>query len=191
MTMAQPAVFLDRDGTMIHEVGYLARYEDLRWFSWTIDAIRLMNRAGFLVCVVTNQGGVGLGFYPEQFVIDTHRTMDAVLSRAGARVDGWFYCPHHPRATVESLRITCACRKPQRGMADQAASAFDIDLARSFTVGDKHSDVALATAFGGRGILVRTGHGDDELAKAGGVMTDAAYVAANLMEATAWILRAD
>ena len=85
-----PAVFLDRDGTMIHEVGYLARREDLRWFAWTIEAIRLLNRAGYRVCVVTNQGGIGLGYYPEQFVIDTHREMAATLERARARVDGWF-----------------------------------------------------------------------------------------------------
>ena len=168
----QPAVFLDRDGTMIHEVNYLARREDLRWFSWTKDAIRLLNRAGYLVFVVTNQSGVGLGYYPEQFV------------------DGWFHCPHHPRATVAGLRLECTCRKPGRGMIDQAASAHDIDLARSFVVGDKHLDVALAATCGGRGILVRTGHGEDELARMGNVMPGAAFVAAELMEATSWILRA-
>ncbi|MEI6243663.1 MAG: HAD family hydrolase [Acidobacteriota bacterium] len=186
----QPAVFLDRDGTMIHEVNYLARREDLRWFSWTKDAIRLLNRAGYLVFVVTNQSGVGLGYYPEQFVVDTHAYMAAELERSGARVDGWFHCPHHPRATVAGLRLECTCRKPGRGMIDQAASAHDIDLARSFVVGDKHLDVALAATCGGRGILVRTGHGEDELARMGNVMPGAAFVAAELMEATSWILRA-
>ena len=188
--MGRPAVFLDRDGTMIHEVGYLARYEDLRWFSWTIDAIRLLKRAGFLVCVVTNQGGIGLGYYPEQFVIDTHNEMARVLTEVDARIDGWFYCPHHPRAVVDRFKGTCECRKPGRGMADQAAAALDIDLGRSFAVGDKPSDVGLAKAFGGRGILVRTGHGEDELVNVRGVLPDAALVAHNLMEATSWILRA-
>ena len=185
-----PAVFLDRDGTMIHEVGYLASRDDLRWFSWTADAIRLLNRAGFLVFVVTNQGGIGLGYYPEQFVIDTHAEMAARLDRCGAKVDGWFHCPHHPRATVASLRVECACRKPGRGMVDQAARRFDIDLRRSFTVGDKQIDVLLGRAIGGRGLLVKTGHGEDELARVGGAMPEAAYVAEDLMEATAWILRA-
>ena len=186
----RPAVFLDRDGTMIHEVNYLARREDLRWFSWTKDAIRLLNRAGYLVFVVTNQSGVGLGYYPEQFVVETHAHMAAELGRSGARVDGWFYCPHHSRATVEGLRIECACRKPGRGMVDQAASAHRVDLARSFVVGDKRTDVALAQAVGGRGILVRTGHGEDELMRAGQSMPGLSYVAAELMEATSWILRA-
>lgn len=186
----KPAVFLDRDGTMIHEVNYLSRREDVRWFSWTKDAIRVLNRAGYFVFVVTNQSGVGRGYYAEQFVVDTHTYMNGELERAGARVDGWFHCPHHPRAVVEGFKIACTCRKPGRGMADQAASEHCIDFARSFAVGDKHTDVGLALAFGGRGILVRTGHGEDELARAGGAMPGAAHVAAELMEATSWILRA-
>lgn len=186
----KPAVFLDRDGTMIYEVGYLASRDDLRWFPWTIEAIRLLNRAGFLVFVVTNQGGIGLGYYPEQFVIDTHAEMAATLSRAGVRVDGWFYCPHHPRAVIEGLTGPCVCRKPGRGMIDQAAAQHAIDLPRSFAIGDRPSDVALGPAFGGRGIMLRTGHGEDELAHAHGVVPDAAFIAADLMEATSWILRA-
>lgn len=185
-----PAVFLDRDGTMIREVGYLANRDDLQWFPFTVDAIRLLNRAGFLVFVATNQGGIGLGYYPEQFVIDTHAEMAATLERAGAHVDGWLYCAHHPRAIVEGLRVDCACRKPGRGMADQAAATHRIDLARSFTVGDKFTDVGLAHSFGGRGVLVRTGHGLDELARADASAPVADYVANDLMEATSWILRA-
>jgi D-glycero-D-manno-heptose 1,7-bisphosphate phosphatase len=184
------AVFLDRDGTMIHEVGYLASRDDLRWFPWTVDAIRLLKRAGFLVFVVTNQSGIGLGYYPEQFVIDTHAEMAATLQRCGADVDGWFYCPHHPRAVIDALRVNCACRKPGRGMVDQAAARFAIDLPGSFTVGDKRADIGLGNAIGGRAVLVRTGHGEDELAGMGGVMPGAAHVAEDLMEATAWILRA-
>lgn len=185
-----PAVFLDRDGTLIHDAGYLSRLDDLRWYPFAVDAVRLLNRAGYLVFVVTNQGGVGLGFYPESFVLETHRVMDAALRRGGARIDGWFHCPHHPRAVVPALRADCACRKPGRGMADQAARAHAIDWARSFVVGDKHSDVAMAGAIGARGVLVTTGHGAAELARVGGVMPGAAWVAGDLMEATSWILRA-
>lgn len=187
----KPAVFLDRDGTMIHEVGYLARRDQLRWFPWTIDAIRLLNRAGYLVFVVTNQGGIGLGYYPEQFVVDTHVEMASTLARCGARMDGWYYCPHHPRAVVEGFRTECHCRKPGRGMADQAAREHQIDFARSFAVGDKSSDVGLAQAFGGRGILVRTGHGADELVRTDRATLGASFIANDLMEATSWILRAD
>lgn len=184
----RPAVFLDRDGTMIREAGYLARFDDLVWFSYTADAIRLLNRAGFLVCVTTNQGGVGLGLYPESFVHEVHAHMTATLSAAGAHVDGWFYCPHHPLAVSEAYRQTCECRKPKGGMVRQATDRFDIDLPRSFVVGDKTGDIGLATSVGARGILVRTGHGEDTLKACGGALPEAACIAADLMAATAWLL---
>ena len=184
----RPAVFLDRDGTMVQEVGYLGRPEDLRWFAWTVEAIRLLRRAGFLICVTTNQGGIGLGLFSENFLLQLHTSMDRHLSAAGADVDAWFYCPHHPRAIVADLAIDCDCRKPQPGMIRQAQQRFDIDLSRSFVVGDKLIDIELAQRAGVRGILVRTGHGQQELARAGGVMPGAAHIAANLLEATSWIL---
>jgi D-glycero-D-manno-heptose 1,7-bisphosphate phosphatase len=184
----RPAAFLDRDGTMIHEAGYLGRLDDLRWFPWTADAVRLLNRAGFLVCVTTNQGGIGLGLYTEAFLHDLHARMAATLEAAGARIDGWFHCPHHPSAIVERLRVDCTCRKPQAGMIRQAADRFEIDLARSFVIGDKLADVGLAGNAGARGILVRTGYGDDVYRAHGGQVPGAAHVAADLMEATAWLL---
>ena len=184
----RPAVFLDRDGTMIHEAGYLGRLDDLRWFPWTADAIRLLNRAGFAVCVTTNQGGIGLGFYTEAFLADLHERMEATLAAGGAHVDGWFYCPHHPSAIVEGLRVVCDCRKPRPGMIHQAAARLAIDVPRSFVVGDKLADVGLAASVGARGILVRTGYGDDVVRTHGGTVPDAAYVAADLMAAVGWIL---
>jgi D-glycero-D-manno-heptose 1,7-bisphosphate phosphatase len=183
------AVFLDRDGTMIHDVGYLGRLSDLRWFSFTVEAIRLFNRAGLLVCVTTNQGGVGLGYYTEAVVHDIHAQMDATLAAGGARVDGWFHCPHHPHARLDALRIDCDCRKPGIGMIQQAADRFPIDLARSFVIGDKLADVAMADRAGARGILVRTGYGEDVVRAHDGRIPGAAYVAADLMEATGWVLR--
>jgi D-glycero-D-manno-heptose 1,7-bisphosphate phosphatase len=182
-------VFLDRDGTMIHDVGYLSRVEDVQWFPWSIDAIRLLNRAGFLVCVTTNQGGIGLGFYDEALLQSVHRTMAAALETAGGRVDGWYFCPHHPLAKDEALRSECDCRKPQPGMIRQAAQDFAIDLAQSFVVGDKIADIGLAANAGARGILVKTGYGQAELSRHGGVVPGAAFVADTLMEAVSWILR--
>jgi D-glycero-D-manno-heptose 1,7-bisphosphate phosphatase len=173
---------------MVQESHYLSRLQDLHWFTWTSEAIRLLNRAGFLVFVTTNQGGVGLGLYPESFVADVHRVMDETLTRQGARVDGWFYCPHHPEATIAALRVECDCRKPRPGMVHQATARFVVDLPRSFVVGDKAADVALAEAVGARGILVRTGYGEDVLAAHGGTIRGAAHVAHDLMEATAWLL---
>ena len=184
----RPAVFLDRDGTMIHDVGYLSRREDVRWFAWTMDAIRLLNRAGFVVCVTTNQGGIGLGFYDEQFVQDLHREMSEVLAAGGGRVDGWYYCPHHPNAVIDGLRMECDCRKPKPGMIQRAVAEFPLDLARSYVVGDKIADVGLAGAVGAKGVLVRTGYGESEVRRFEGVVPGAAFVAPTLAEAATWIL---
>ena len=186
--MKRPAVFLDRDGTMIHEVGYLDRHEDVRWFPWTVDAIRLLNRAGYLVCVVTNQGGIGLGYFDEKFVNDLHSSLDAALRASGAVVDGWFLCPHHPRAAVPGLDAPCECRKPGRGMIDAACARWEIDLARSWVVGDRDVDVMMAAAVGARGVLVRTGHGEREWRQKADALPAGTPVVMDLMEATALIL---
>jgi D-glycero-D-manno-heptose 1,7-bisphosphate phosphatase len=185
---SRPAVFLDRDGTMIHDPGYLGRLEGLRWYPYAVDAVRLFNRAGFLVFVTTNQGGVGLGLFDEDFVRTVHETMTARLDEAGARVDGWFYCMHHPRAVIEALRASCECRKPGPGMIRQAQSRFDIDLRRSFVVGDKLSDVGLGHAVAAKSVLVLTGHGENELAAMSTASAPASFVAADLMGAASWIL---
>ena len=184
----RPAVFLDRDGTMNLDVGYLSRREDFHWYPWTIEAVRLLNRAGFLVCVTTNQGGIGLGFYDETFLRGLHEEKSAELTAAGARIDGWYYCPHYPTAVVDHLRVECDCRKPQPGMIRQAASDFPIDLARSYVVGDKTADVGMANAVGARAILVKTGYGQAELRRYDGAVPGVAYVAETLLEAASWVL---
>ena len=186
--MTRPAVFLDRDGTMIHDVGYLGRHQDIQWFPWTMDAIRLLNRAGYLACVVTNQGGVALGLFDESFVHEVHAAMAATLRESGAAIDGWYYCPHHPRAVAEALKTPCPCRKPGRGMIDAACARFDIDLPRSWVVGDRDIDVLMAEGVGARGILVRTGDGDHDARLVGAGLPEGTIVAANLMEAVAVIL---
>jgi D-glycero-D-manno-heptose 1,7-bisphosphate phosphatase len=184
------AVFLDRDGTMIHDRGYLRRLEDLQWFPWSIDAIRMLNRAGFAVCVTTNQGGIGKGLYNEGFVERTHAEMSATLAASGGHIDGWFYCPHHPRAVEPALRVECDCRKPKPGMIHQAAKRFDLDLTRSFVVGDKMADVGLGNAVGAQSILVKTGYGQAEASRYNGDVPGAAHVAETLAEAVSWILTA-
>jgi D-glycero-D-manno-heptose 1,7-bisphosphate phosphatase len=183
-------VFLDRDGTMIRDMSYLSRVDEIDWYPWTLDAIRLLNRAGFYVFVTTNQGGVGLGLYEEGAIGKVHDAMSVRIAEGGGRIDGWFYCPHHPRAVIESLRRDCDCRKPKPGMIHQAQAKFDLDLARSFVVGDKMADVGLAQAVGARGILVKTGHGAGEMDRHHGTAPGAALVADTLMEAVSWILAA-
>ena len=186
---ARPAVFLDRDGTLIHDVGYLSRIEDVKWFPWSIEAIRLLNRAGFLVCITTNQGGIGLGFYKAELVQQVHDLMSAGLVAAGGRLDALYFCPHHPKAIDETLRFDCNCRKPRPGMIEQASAQFDIDLSRSFVVGDKAADIGLAVNGGARGILVKTGYGAAELQRHGGSIAGASHVAETVFEAASWILK--
>jgi len=185
---ADRAVFVDRDGTLIHEVGYLSRLQDVKWFPGTMDAIRLLNRAGYLVCVVTNQGGIGLGLCDEAFVHSVHAAMDAELSASGAKVDGWYFCPHHPHAVVESLKTPCGCRKPGRAMIDAAVREHGIDLSRSWVIGDRDVDVRLAHAVGARGVLVTTGHGARDLERFGRALPDGTLVASDLSEAVAEVL---
>jgi D-glycero-D-manno-heptose 1,7-bisphosphate phosphatase len=187
--MSRPTVFLDRDGTMIEDVGYLRRLADVRWFPWTIGAVRALNRAGFLVCVTTNQGGIGLGLIDDAFVGAAHEHMARDMAAGDAHVDGWFVCPHHPRSTVEAFRKDCDCRKPRAGMINQARQRFDIDVSRSFVVGDSARDIGMAAAAGVRGVLVRTGDGENELARQESLAREAAHVADHLAGAVAWILR--
>ena len=184
----RPAVFLDRDGTLNEEVGYLDRLDRLALFPWSVDAVRLLNRQGFAVVVVTNQAGVARGFFEESFVHEVHQHIDRRLADGGARVDGYYYCPHHQDATVAAYRVDCDCRKPRPGMIRRAEQDLRLDLAQSFVVGDRWLDIGLAHAVGATGVLVKTGYGHEEASRpdAG---TPAAAIVDNLMEAVGWILR--
>ncbi len=188
MTASNRAVFLDRDGTIIEEVGYLDRVDRIAMFPWTADVIRALNGADLRVIVVTNQAGVARGFFDEAVVSEVHAAIDARLESGGARVDAYYYCPHHPDGRVAAYRVECDCRKPASGMIERAVREFGIDPAASFVVGDRWGDVALARRVGARGVLVRTGYGAVAVGRPEeGLVADA--VAANLAEAAGWILR--
>jgi D-glycero-D-manno-heptose 1,7-bisphosphate phosphatase len=187
MTAAgRPAVFLDRDGTLNEEAGYLNRLDQLVLFPYTAEAVRRLNAHGFLVVVVTNQGGIARGFLTEAFVAETHRVIVERLAGQGARIDAFYHCPHHPLGIVDALRGPCACRKPQPGLFRRAAADLGIDLPRSFVVGDRWHDIEAGRAVGARGVLVRTGYGADLEAPPPGLAADA--IAANLLDAVSWIL---
>ena len=184
---AKPAVFLDRDGTIIEDVGYLDAVERIAWFPWSIDAIRALNRAGLAVVVITNQSGVARGHFTEVLVEEAHRRLDARLAEGNARIDAYYYCPHHPDGAVPEYTRVCDCRKPGRGLVDRAVRDLSLDPARSFVVGDRWLDIGMAHAMGGRGVLVRTGAGaDQEREPIAGVTPDA--VVDNLAAAVSWIL---
>lgn len=145
--MADRAVFLDRDGTMAEDVSYCRRPEDFRLLPNTARAIKLLNEHCFKVIVVTNQSGVGRGYFTEETLAEIHEKMKRELAREGARVDAIYYCPHHPDDN-------CDCRKPKPGMILRAANDYDIDLKRSFVMGDMPSDIAMGQATGCRTILI-------------------------------------
>ncbi|MCC7035034.1 MAG: HAD family hydrolase [Acidobacteria bacterium] len=181
------AVFLDRDGTINEDVGYLTDVGQLRIYPFAADAIRLLRRAGFAIVVVTNQGGVARGLMTAAFVEETHRRVAARLDRAGAHVDDWLYCPHHPEAVVPELSTPCACRKPGTAMPLEAAARHGIDLARSWVIGDHWRDVQMGHAVGARAVLLRTGHGrDQETWRPEGQRVEA--ICDNLMAAAAFVL---
>jgi len=157
----RPAVFLDRDGTLIEERGYLDRLDLIAPFSYTAPALTRLREAGFALVLVTNQAGVARGYFDEAFVRRAHEHLAELLARDGIVLDGYYYCPHHPDGVVPAYRQVCRCRKPSPGMIERAAADLQLDVARSFVVGDKWLDVELATNAGARGILVRTGYGAD------------------------------
>lgn len=181
------AVFLDRDGTILEESGYLDRLERLVFFPYSVDAIRLLNRAGFAVVIVTNQAGIARGIVREAFVGEAHRFIAARVEAGGARIDGFYHCPHYSSGIVEKYVSACECRKPRPGMLRQAAGDLGLDLGRSFSVGDRWHDVDAAAAVGARGVLVRSGLGRQEEASRGPNI-QAATIVDDLAAATAWIL---
>jgi histidinol-phosphate phosphatase family protein len=181
-------VFVDRDGTMIEDVGYLDRLERLMLFPYTIDAIRLLNRGGFKVVVVTSQAGVAHGSVTEEFLGEVHGVITERVAEAGGRIDSFYYCPHHPHAAVEKYRTECDCRKPKPGMILNAARDLSLDLSRSFTVGDRWRDIEMGLAAGTKGVLVETGYGKTEAPRRPAHLP-AVPVVANLIDATSLILR--
>ena len=187
--MSRSGVFLDRDGTLLEEAGYLDRLERLVFFPYAIDAVRLLNRAGFPVVVVTNQAGIARGIFKESFVAAAHQHISDRLAAAGARVDAFYYCPHHPEAVVEEFRQVCDCRKPQPGMLTRAAADLDLALDRSFVVGDRWHDLEAGQRVGARTLLVRTGYGRTEEAAPKAQVQPSAIVD-NVIDAVSWILRA-
>ena len=156
---------MDRDGTINEEVDYLSRPADLRLIAGAARAIARLNAAGFLCIVITNQSGIARGKLDEAQLARIHERLDELLAEEGARIDGYEYCPHHPQHGDERHRRECDCRKPLPGMMQRATREFDIDLARSWVVGDSARDLDAGAALGVPGLLVSTGKAVDDAAR--------------------------
>lgn len=154
----RPAVFLDRDGTLLRERAYVDDPADVALVPGAPDALKALRRAGYALVVVTNQSGIARGLYTEADYREVARRVEAELAAAGVRIDATRYCPHHP-----DFSGPCDCRKPATGMHRSAARELDLAPARSWFVGDKVKDVLPARELGGSGILVRTGFGGREV----------------------------
>lgn len=181
--MQELAVFLDRDGTINEEMGYLNHLSRLVLLPRTGQAIKRLNEAGLKVVVITNQSGAARGYFPPSLVGEVHEHLKNLLTLEDARLDAIYTCLHGPEAG-------CACRKPRPGLLHQAARELDIDLARSYLVGDRYKDLETGARAGVKGVLVLTGYGRGEYEHfAPSWKIRPAHVAADLLEAAEWIIK--
>ena len=186
----KPAVFLDRDGVINEETGYIDHLDRFVLLPGVGRAIRRLNEAGLSVAAASNQSGLARGCFPEELLEAVHDKMRRELAAAGAHLDGIYICPHHPEARVARYRADCDCRKPKPGLLLRAARDLHLDLARSWMVGDRWTDLRCGAAVGARTILVRSGYGRDEERCIGpneSLQPD--HIADDLAAAVAWILK--
>ena len=175
------AIFMDRDGTVSEEIGYMYHTGLYKPFPWTGPAIRKINESGMKAVLITNQSGIERGYFPESLVHEVHEILNAELARHGAKLDGVYFCPHHPETG-------CDCRKPRPGMLLRAQEELGIDLAQSYMIGDRYLDVDAAYAAGAKSILVMTGNGRTEYQKYTDLPQQPHFIAENLLQAVESII---
>ena len=188
--MQNVGVFIDRDGTISEEVGYINHPSRFQVYSWAGEAIRNLNVNGLKAIVVTNQAGVARGYFKESLIHEVHQKLRDEMNHSGAYLDAIYYCPHHPSSGDPPYRLDCDCRKPKPGMLLRAALELEIDLKNSFMIGDRYSDIELAHNAGTKSIFVLSGYGLGEFEyhrQDWKVQPD--WVAKNLLEATRIILK--
>jgi len=178
-----PAVFLDRDGTLIRDVGYLKHIQQIEILTDVPEAMRLLSQRGFKLVVITNQSGVARGFFSETELGRIHEQLSRLLGARGVKLDGIYYCPHHPTVGESAYTALCACRKPYTALVDRASAELALDLSRSYVVGDQMVDMELAARLGVPGIWLENRSLQNDRLKS------SSHVARNLWEAAQWIVR--
>jgi D-glycero-D-manno-heptose 1,7-bisphosphate phosphatase len=187
--MGRRAIIMDRDGTVCDEVGYVNHVDRIRLLPGSAEAIRAANETGFQTVVVTNQAGVARGYFAESLVDEVHDRVRELLAAEGARLDGIYFCPHHPDVGAPAYRKTCGCRKPLPGMLERARDEMGIDLSASYMVGDSVKDLEAGRRAGTTTVLVLTGYGKGELEhQSDGWSVKPDHVAPDLRAAVDWIL---
>ena len=187
--MKKPAVFIDRDGTINEQMGYINHLSRFVLLPGVFEAVRLLNNNGFLAIVITNQSGVARGYFPVDLVFEVHDLMKNLFKEEGAVIDEIYFCPHHPQGIIPEYTCACDCRKPGTDLIDQALESFDIDMFRSYSIGDRYSDMELGYRLGLKNIMVMTGYGAGELkylSPESGIKPT--YIAEDLLSAVHWIL---
>ena len=185
----RPAVFVDRDGCLTEEVGYVNHVSRIRLLPRTAEAIRRLNRCEMPAVMVTNQSGIAKGYFSEEILEAVNGEMVRQLAEVGARLDGLYVCTHHPDEGVPPYRAHCDCRKPRPGLLQRAAAEMDLALGASVVIGDKMSDVTMAHAVGAAGVLVLTGYGLGEWEHRRHLWSDQPdHVADDLLDAVEWVL---
>jgi D-glycero-D-manno-heptose 1,7-bisphosphate phosphatase len=184
----KPAVFLDRDGTINVEAGYIRDLADLHLMPGAAEAIRKLNDLGVPAILATNQSGPARGYYPETWVHSLNNRVQELLQAGGASLDDMFYCPHLPDGTVAEYTQDCRCRKPEPGMLEDAAAKHGIDLSLSYMIGDKSTDVEVGQKAGCRTVLLRSGFGERVLSGEYQWAVTPDFVADTIVDAIAWVV---
>jgi D-glycero-D-manno-heptose 1,7-bisphosphate phosphatase len=187
--MMHIGLFLDRDGTINEEVDYLSSPHQVRLIAGAADAIRTANELGMKVIVVSNQSGIARGMFTENDLQSVNTTLENLLEKEHARIDANYFCPHLPGGSTPPYNIECDCRKPKTGMLTRAQKKFQIDLSKSFVIGDKISDIQTGNNAGSKPILVLTGYGKEQASIIREQEIPVEYIATDLYDAVQFIKR--
>jgi len=187
----RPIVFIDRDGTLNKEAGYINNIDNFQLYPFVYQGIRLLNHFNIFSVIITNQAGIGRGYFTESFLKDVHNKMFDMLKKNGALIDELYYCPHHPSLKLTKYAVKCNCRKPNTKMLEKAVAKFspNVDTERMYVIGDKFSDIKMGNNFGSKTVMVKTGYGTGELMSKDKDSPEPSKIEKNFLSAVLWIIK--